>query len=186
MNDVQVDMTFTPEKTGSTRGLLMILQGQMVLHSDRMDNARAKDRTAFLNKLKKLCASIDTENVQRQMLAEVRRASEADAEPEAQPPTELNVNRIVRPHLFHLPEVSGLLVPVTPTRGRGDIEGTWLLFIQWAEGKRQCIELVDYLDVAGGGAGLVQSQTASPFAHHDVAMDARESPKMAPGIQTRC
>jgi len=146
VTDTTVDITFQADKPGSTRGLLMVMQGDTVLHSDRIDIAKAKDRTAFLNKLKKVCTSIDTEAIQQQMLEQVRCASETSTEASTQPPTELNVSRIVRPHLFHVREASGLLVPVAQITGR-NVAGRWLLFVQWADGKRECLDVVDYLDV---------------------------------------
>lgn len=147
MKEISIEVTFTPDKPGATKGLLMVMQDETALHSDRMDIARSKDRTAFVNKLKKVCATVNTETVEQQMLEEVRRISENDSESMVQPLMELNVSRIVRPHLFHVPEVSGMLVPVTQARSGGCIEGKWLLIVQRADGRRECVDLENYLDV---------------------------------------
>lgn len=150
MNDVHVGITFTPDKTGSTKGSLTAKCGDEILHHDRMDIAKDRQRTAFLNKLKKRCPSVNVEDVQQHMLDEAYRASQGTSQHHSKPPAELDVSRIVRPHLFHLPEVSGLLVPVAQSRGNERPEGKWLLCIQWADGRRECMDLADYLDPGDG------------------------------------
>jgi len=146
MSDVQVEITFTPDKTGSTKGVLTARQGDTVLHHDRMDIAKDRQRTAFLNKLQERCPSIEAAAIRQLLLDEACRAAQASQTP-SEPPAELDVSRIVRPHLFHVPEVSGLLIPVAQARGKERPEGRWLLCIQWADGRRECIDLDDYLDV---------------------------------------
>jgi len=147
MDDVQVDIAFEPNKIGSTKGLLIVQQGNKVLHSDRIDIAKAKDRTAFLNKLKKLCLSIDTDTLRESMLEEVKKASAEKVKPDSESPTELDISRIVRPSLFHVPEVSGLLIPVARLNEENEVEGGWMLCIQWADGRRQYLNLGEYLEL---------------------------------------
>lgn len=149
MNEVQMEITFRPDKTGSTTGVLTAKQGHTVLHHDRMDIARDRQRGAFVNKLKERCPSMDTEQVEQFMLNEACRAAQASQTP-SEPSAELDVSRIVRPHLFHVPEVSGLLVPSAQARGNRPPEGRWLLCLQWADGRRECIDLPDYLDPGNG------------------------------------
>lgn len=58
--------------------------------------------------------------------------------------TELDVRHVVSPHLFHIPEISGLLVP--SARLSADTpEGYWQLYLQWVDGKREFTELEQYL-----------------------------------------
>jgi hypothetical protein len=149
VNEVQVEITFAPDKDGGTKGLLTAMHGDEVLHSDRMDVAKDRQRTAFLNKLKKRCPSIDPEEVQQRMLNEAYRIAQAANQPPSEPPAELDVSRIVRPHLFHVPEASGLLISMAEAY-RGRIDGKWLLYVQWAGGGRECMDLPDYLEPANG------------------------------------
>jgi hypothetical protein len=130
MSDIQVEITFTPDKAGSTRGILTAKHGENVLHHDRLDIASDRQRTAFLNKLRKRCPSMNADEVEQLMLGEACRVAQAANLSDPQPPTELNVNRIIRPHLFHLPEVSGLLVPVARARPNKPPEGGWLICVQ--------------------------------------------------------
>lgn len=147
MNEVQVEINFTPDKPGSTKGLLTAKQGDQILHHDRMDIAKDRQRTAFLNKLRKRCPSLDIEAAGQLMLDEAFRAAQAAEQSHREPPRELDVSRIVRPHLFHVPEVSGLLVPVAQVHNNSRVQGIWLLCLQWADGRRECVDLVDFLDL---------------------------------------
>ncbi len=68
---------------------------------------------------------------------------------ESQAETELAVPRIVRPHLFHVAEVSGLSVPVLTLSSDGPA-GKWLLLLHWPDGKRECRELPNRLELPTG------------------------------------
>ena len=144
MQEASIDIIFEPRKTGDTRGRLLVKQNGEVIHSDVLDIAKDKDLTVFLKKLKKQCPTIDTEQVRKLILAEVARISKEKTQVGEQAATEVKAMRIVRPHLFHIPEVSGLLVPTIRLSG-GKPQGQWLLYIQWADGKRECRELEQYL-----------------------------------------
>lgn len=79
--------------------------------------------------------------------------------------TELAVSRIVRPQLFHTPEVSGLLVPVVTispvrmettttkkgtkvTTSGGKPEAKWRLYLHRSNGQRECCDLTAKLELA--------------------------------------
>jgi hypothetical protein len=143
MQEASIEITFEPRKTGTTKGQLLVQYNGEVIHSDVIDMAKDKDLTAFLKKLKKHCPAIDTEHVRRLILAEVARISNEKTNA-AELATEVEAMRVVRPHLFHLPQVSGLLVPVVRPSDSGP-KGHWLLHIQWADGKRECRDLEQYL-----------------------------------------
>lgn len=150
MSDLHVEVNFTPDKVGSTRGLVIVVQGENILHSDRMDIAKSKDRTAFVNKLRQRCPSVDAEEIQQGMLDEAGRASKERPESHSEPSAELDVTRVVPPHLFHVPEASGLLIPVVQLTDKGHVAGKWRLFIHWADDKRGWVDMVEYLDFDNG------------------------------------
>ena len=162
MNEIQIEITFTPDKPDSTKGVLTAKQGDNVVHHDRIDIARDRQRTAFLNKLKKRCPGLDADEIEQLMLSKAYRATQASQDP-SEPTTELDVSRIVRPHLFHVPEVSGLLVPVAKAHGNR-IAGAWLLCLQWADGRRESVDLGDYLDAGNGQRIWFGHRPAAPLA----------------------
>ncbi len=150
MSDTQVEINFVPDKVGCMKGVLTAKHGDEVLHADRLDIAKDRQRSAFLSRLRERCPGLDIEKTEQALLTEADRAGQVDNRQHSEPTTELGVSRIVRPHLFHLPEVSGLLVPVARARGKGRPEGKWLLCLQWADGRRECVDLEDRLDVKDG------------------------------------
>jgi hypothetical protein len=162
MSEVQLEITFTPDKTSSTKGVLTAKQGDTVLHHDRMDIARDRQRTAFVTKLQERCPSIDAAAIQQLLLNEACRAAQTSQSP-SEPSAELDVSRIVRPHLFHVPEVSGMLVPVARARGKERPEGKWLLCLQWADGRREFVDLADYLDLGDDERIWFSQKPAAPL-----------------------
>lgn len=149
MNDAQVTITFTAKNRGSTTGVLTVKYGDEVLHTDRLDIAKDRPRTAFLEKLKERCPGVNLDEAEQLLLKEVDQAMQTPEPSPVEPPAELDVNRIVRPHLFHVPEVSGLLIPVAQVQANR-VGGKWRLYLQWADGRRECIDLPDYLDLGNG------------------------------------
>jgi hypothetical protein len=147
MQDVEINVAFQPKKPGSMSGHLMVKQGAEPLHSDVCNIARDKDVTAFLNKLTKRCPNVDVEEVRGLILGTVDRIYQQGSSSDSEGSEALDVSRIARPHLFHIPEVSGLLIPVVEVQGGNQVVGKWLLFMQWSGGKRQCTDLADYIEL---------------------------------------
>jgi hypothetical protein len=150
MQDIEINVVFQPKKPGSMYGHLMVKQGAEPLHSDVCNIARDKDVTAFVNRLTQRCPSIDPEEVRNVILGTVDRIYQQGSNSDSETIEELDVGRIVRPHLFHVPEVSGLLIPVVEVQGNNQVVGKWVLFMQWSDGKRQCTDLADYIELDSG------------------------------------
>ncbi|MHC4063185.1 MAG: hypothetical protein ACYSUI_01590 [Planctomycetota bacterium] len=64
-------------------------------------------------------------------------------------PDEVHVNRIVKPHLFHVPEVSGLVVP-TVTASDGQLKVQMRLYLQCRDGRREWRPMAGKLDLPSG------------------------------------
>lgn len=139
-----IELIFEPTGSNKTKGKLVAKQNSEILHTDVIDIAKDKDRTAFIKGLEKLVSDLNTDQVRQWMLEEVGRISKEEPTSSLDKSIELDTSRIVRPHLFHIPEVSGLLVPTTRLSG-GVLSGNWLLCIQWADGRRECRDLEQYL-----------------------------------------
>jgi hypothetical protein len=60
---------------------------------------------------------------------------------------ELDTTAIIRPERFIRLEVSGLAVP-TMAVASGRPVGRWLLYLQWADGRRELLTLPEYIDLA--------------------------------------
>jgi hypothetical protein len=64
------------------------------------------------------------------------------------PAPELDISRVVRPERFITPEVSGLTVGV-PVLKDGKPSGQWVVYLRWADGRRESMALPDALDLGG-------------------------------------
>ncbi|MHC4529438.1 MAG: hypothetical protein ACYS29_16310, partial [Planctomycetota bacterium] len=71
MLDSEIAIRFEPSNTGSTKGLLTVRQNNELLHSDVIDIAKDKDRTAFANKLHKQYAGISADDIKKHLISEV-------------------------------------------------------------------------------------------------------------------
>ena len=62
---------------------------------------------------------------------------------------ELAVARIVRPHLFHVAEVSGVVVPIMLACG-DEVAGQRRLYLRWKDGRREYREFTSKLELPDG------------------------------------
>lgn len=95
MNNVELVILFEQNKSGSTKGLLTVRQNSELLHSDVIDIAKDRDRTAFSNKLHKLYPSVSADYTRKhilekvqQIIAEKRRVEEEKVNWEKSDPLE--------------------------------------------------------------------------------------------------
>ena len=59
----------------------------------------------------------------------------------------MNKSKIVRPELFHLPELSGILIPEVVDQD-GKLQGEWSLYIRWKDGRRESRRLESFLELS--------------------------------------
>ncbi len=129
---------------------LTVKHGADVLALDKLDALSAGARERFSKRLCKDRPGINQETVDAELLRiayEVQKAQ--STQPYAENSTgELDVSRIVRPERFIVPEVSGLSV-ATPILINGKPAGRWRLYLCWANGKREVIDLPDSITLPG-------------------------------------
>ncbi len=150
MNDLEVKLEVREAK-GSKLTIAVVPDGKAP-HVEKIDIAIPKQREGLIKHLGKKYPALAEEykaDLERELDS---MADEYTRQPVGTDPKgseELDVSRIVRPHLFHVPEVSGLLVPVATIRD-GRPVGSWQLLVQWASGKRECRELEEHLILPNG------------------------------------
>lgn len=150
MNAKEV-LQFTYKPVGDNgRVSLTVKLGDDVLALDKLDVVSESARARFAKGLCRGRPGIDRAEVERQLLDIAREVQERKQAP-AQPATatELDVSRIVRPERFITPEVSGLTVAI-PTLCDDRPTGRWMLYLRWADGRREAIELPDSLALPDG------------------------------------
>ncbi|NBP23510.1 MAG: hypothetical protein EBU81_02915, partial [Proteobacteria bacterium] len=126
-------------------------RGGEVVHCERLDLAKSKERQKFIEDLLDRLGEdayhlLNSEQVEQQLAAT---AADLAAKPKAAPPAEvveLGDGRVVRPERFILPDVSGLTVPRRIDRG-GEVVSEWMLYLRWQDGTREAIPLPEVLTV---------------------------------------
>ena len=93
------------------------------------------------------------------LAADLAAKPEAPADPSGLP--ELDAAAIVRPERFITPEVSGLAVPSMTTMG-DKVQGRWLLYLRWADGKRERRPMAPALDLPDGRRLWIHPEPSEP------------------------
>ena len=143
MNEQRITLEVR-EANGSKLTLAMMLNDR-ALHIERIDVAVPKQRDGFIKHCSKRYSGF-REDIKADLERELDRLADqytrqTDAH-DTGASEELDISHIVRPERFILPEVSGLTV-ATPTLRSGRPAGRWSLYLHWADGTREVIELTD-------------------------------------------
>lgn len=133
--ETNVTIGFAPVSTGKTRGVLTIKQDDRIIFTDNLDIASDAKRAALTKKVCEQLPGIDQNDLNAVMLEYVHQQIATAEQPSTASP-EVAADLVVRPHLFHLPEVSGCLVPVTRISGHSPV-GEWIQHLHWADGRRE-------------------------------------------------
>jgi hypothetical protein len=132
---------------------------------DTFSLTKDKDRAAFVAKVCDGRRGIDKATVEAQLLG---LAAEVASKPEGQPAPdtlpEVDVSAIIRPERFVTPEVSGLAVAAMTAIGDTPT-GRWLLYLRWADGRRECRPMPHCLDLPGGRRLWIHPTPCEPTAH---------------------
>ena len=118
-----------------------------VIHVENMNIGKSKARQEYVAKVCDGRPGIDAATVESKLL---QLAANIATKPEAQPDPlglpEVDAAAIVRPERFITPEVSGLVIPSMTTLG-DRVQGRWLLYLRWADGKREKRPMAPALDL---------------------------------------
>ena len=122
--------------------------GGQVLAVEKLDVTKGKARSAFVAMICSGRPEINAQAVEAELL---RNAADLAAKPDDKPIDlaglpEIDTSCIARPERFITPEVSGLSVP-TMVETRDGPAGRWLLFLRWADGRRECMPLPPFIEL---------------------------------------
>ena len=143
MNDLRVTLDIREVK-GSKLVLAMMLNDR-ALHIERIDVAVPKQRDGFIKHCSERYSGFSEDNkadLERELDRWADQYTRQTDAHDTGSSEELNISYIVQPERFILPEVSGLTV-ATPTLRSGRPAGRWSLYLHWADGTREVIELAD-------------------------------------------
>ena len=150
-----------PVGRNGTAAVVVRLAGE-TLTAEKVDLSKPRAVGDFLDRLCDGRPGIGRLAVEAELL---RLAADLAAKPEAQPDPqglpELDAAAIVRPERFIVPEVSGLAVSSMTTVGE-KVQGRWLLYLQWADGKRERQPMAAALDLPDGRRLFIHPSPSEP------------------------
>lgn len=117
------------------------------LFIDTLDPASATHRQRFIKALKAKLPQANPGEIEAELLR-LADSTATDSTPPGGLP-ELDVTCVVRPEQFYTPDMAGLAVPV-PFIEDGQPAARWMLYLRWADGRRECRELTTCIDLPSG------------------------------------
>ncbi len=167
--DDPMTIDFKPAGRTGTATITVTL-GSQTLAVEKLDLTRSRARERFTDRLCNDRPGIDREAIDAELL---RMASEVTNTfvPEAPSPSdvEIDTSAIVRPDRFITLPVSGLAVPVI-SECHGETIGRWSLYLQWADSRRECVELTVALALPDNSRLFLHPIPSSPTPHEARAM----------------
>ena len=153
-NETDLVLSWQPAGRNGTV-VLTAAVGGVVIATDKLDVLKEKARRSFADALIEKYPALDRAALDAELLRiafEVANHHDrpAEAENAGEP---VDVSQVVRPELFHRPEVSGMLVPSTVRRITDDgprVVGRWDMFLRWKDGRRQRVPFSISLDTDNG------------------------------------
>jgi hypothetical protein len=137
----------SPSGRGGTATLMAKIGGQ-VIAVEKLDMTKGKARSTFAKAVCNGRPGIDAQAVEAELL---RIAADLTAKRDAKPDgpaglPEIDTSYIARPERIITHEVSGLSIP-TMVETRDGPAGRWLLFLRWADGRRECMPLPPFIEL---------------------------------------
>lgn len=163
--NARLTLTCKPSEGKDTEVTLTAEWDGALLAVDTLDVAKARQRAEFI---KRVCDGrdyIDQGALDSTLLAIASMMSGRERGPATYggEPVEIDVSQIVRPERFIVPEVSGLAVP-TRVIDDGRPAGRWLLYLRWADGRRECRPMGATVDLPDGKKLWIHPQPTEPSA----------------------
>ena len=140
--------------------------GDTILAHESINLAKSKSRSEFVSAIKAKAPAIDEAAIEAKLLAIAADASSDSNEPAPANDglTELDTASIARPERFIHPEVSGLAIPTMTTAGDKPM-GQWLLYLRWADGRRERRRLPQSLELSEGRRLWIHPTPSEPTAN---------------------
>lgn len=148
-----VKIEFTPDKTSNpTKGTLTATCETEIIHSDVVDIAKDNAREKFIKRLCNTAPAVNAGDVRHLILQQLAQINDRIKQQQQQEEEkkEICVGNIARPQLFHLKQVSGLIVPVAYLDLQGVLQGDYVLATQHRNGQRKFLEIPEFINTEDG------------------------------------
>jgi hypothetical protein len=154
MTPGEITLEYTPTRRDSVV-IVAVKQDNAVLESQELNVLKPEQRDRFLERLCRSRPGIDRKTVENLLMQIAEKSRKFLDSPATQNQTieqilegEIDTSFIVRPERFITAEVSGMAFPIM-RRLAGKLQGQWVLYLQWSDGKRQAIPLKKELTLSG-------------------------------------
>ena len=150
-----------PSGRNGTATLTAKLAGEL-LAVESVNLTKPKARAGFIDTVCNGRPGVERKEVEAKLL---QLAADLVAKPETPADTvglpELDAAAIVRPERFITPEVSGLAVPSMTTMG-DKVQGRWLLYLRWPDGKRERRPMAPAIELPDGRRLFIHPEPSEP------------------------
>lgn len=155
----QGQLFFNLERNGTKVTIIVKKDGQLI-HADNIDPRSAQSRNRFRNDLLNLVPATNEEDIDAELLRLVDR-TEDKAESDQQV-KEFDCSAIIRPEQFITSNVNGLTVSVLQRAGLGKPIPSWLTYLKHKDGRREVVELDDFIEISDGSKLWVNPKPSTP------------------------
>ena len=159
-------MTIEHTPIGSNGSVKLVVRlGNNILAAEKVDLLKPKARDEFIDRLCGDRLGIDRGSIKAELtaiaagLADNGEPSESTAGQD-----EIDATQIVRPEIFIHPAVTGLAVPTVHDVG-GKVAGSYALYVRWSDGRRECVDMADALELPDDGRLWMHPSPGNPTPH---------------------
>lgn len=164
-DDNGLSIEYRPSGRNGTVTLTARVNGQTI-EVESVNLTKPNARSAFAEKLCTGREGIDRKTLDAELLHiadEVANKGNGDGPANAVELPEIDTSRIVRPERFIAPEVSALAIP-TMTESDGRPVGRMLLYLRWADGRRESLAMPTSIDLPARLRLWIHPQPSDPTA----------------------
>ncbi|MEE9128810.1 MAG: hypothetical protein V3T84_02245 [Phycisphaerales bacterium] len=140
---------------------LIVKHDDRVLHVDEIRIRKDSERRGFIKAVCSKAPALDAQTVESRLLEVVNRQNGSNGKPSSSELTEVGLSCIVRPERFIRSEISGLTVAMVGM-AKNEPVGQWVMYLRWAEGKRERLALPESIELNDGSRLWIQPQLTAP------------------------
>ncbi len=162
MLDRQDNLLFDATFTGRNGCAEIVARiGTQVLDIDTLDLGKSNARNRFAKRLHEKCPAVGIDAVERQLLQIADEHRKEPAPAGAGDGEEISPASVKRPELLYSEDVAAITVPVVQLVA-GSPRPRWRMYLHWGDGRRECIDPRDRIDIAAGSTLWLHPQLAEP------------------------
>jgi hypothetical protein len=161
MSEAPADLELVAEKVSDTRHTITLSARGERVYVDKLDVSSATARARFVEAATARCPGIEPDRIEAELLKITPAPTASTTSPACDEPREVDGRRVVRPELFHTPEVSGITVAVRLDVG-GKLVPRWRTYQRWRDGRREAIDPPDRITMPDGSTLYVHPDPGEP------------------------